>query len=405
MKVEKPFPLPENEPVVPDKLAEFVTTYLQGTTKIQVLVYAKSGWSKANEMLLEDADEASEVYSMVKMCADHHCDEHGGETRKYRALIWRDVGEEKLQRRTLTFEVVPERVDDEVGEPPHMEAIRNQTEIWQSMCEEMRKMTAMAIDFGNRSVDRVLEQARQDSERLKPMTELTREMLSHYREGLRMQATAVKEVGEMRVQQEIARAETKDDKFWDVMGPAVQVAMMQAQQRFLGGPKRAKALPSATAGAGSVERREHRPPTSPAAEAPVSMGPGGGAAEVAEAAEAAVGQMPDSLLGLSQMVLDNLGARSMLRLSRALDDEQAGFLEQLSGAENDDMAAQAIVGLTDSLTGNAEGLLKMQELLTVPQITVFRQLAELAVRHLGAQARETRQIDSSASSKALSSPI
>ena len=105
MKVEKSFPLPEDEPVVPDKLAEFVTNYLPGTNKIHILVHIKDGWSKANGILIEEGDEASEVYAMVKMCADYHSEEHGGETRKYRAVIWRDVGEEKPQRRTLSFDV------------------------------------------------------------------------------------------------------------------------------------------------------------------------------------------------------------------------------------------------------------------------------------------------------------
>lgn len=75
MKIEKSFNLPEFEPVVPDKLAEFVTTYLPGTNKIHVLVYSKGGWSKANGITVEDGDDPSDVYSMVKACADHHCEE------------------------------------------------------------------------------------------------------------------------------------------------------------------------------------------------------------------------------------------------------------------------------------------------------------------------------------------
>ena len=77
MKIEKAFALPEHEPVVPDKLAELVTSYLPGTTKIHILVYAKGGWSKANGILVEDGDDPSGVYSMVKACADHHCEDCG----------------------------------------------------------------------------------------------------------------------------------------------------------------------------------------------------------------------------------------------------------------------------------------------------------------------------------------
>jgi len=90
----------------------------------------------------------------------------------------------------------------------------------------------------------VLEQARIDSDRVKPLTELTREMLGQYREGLRMQAAAVKEIGEMRVQHEMAQAGGADSKhFWDTMGPAIQVALAQAGQKFLGGEATTRALP------------------------------------------------------------------------------------------------------------------------------------------------------------------
>lgn len=330
---------------------------------------------------------------MVKMCADYHCEENGGETRKYRALMWRDVGEERSQRRTLSFEVLsdPEHHESE-SEGVKVEALRKQVDAWQSVCEEMRKMTAMAIEFGNRSVDRVLEQARVDSERVKPLTELTREMLAHYREGLRMQASAVKEVGEMRVQQQIAQSGGKDDKFWEVLGPAVQLAVTQAQQRLLGGKPVAKALPSAGGGGEGatgavvpIERKEHRPPAE--SSGGVAAGAGAGAPEI-----------PESIVGLSHMVLDNLGAQTLLRMSRVMDDEQVGHLESLSSATDDDSAARAIVGLMQSLTADAAGLVKIQGLLTAPQITVFRQLGELATRHLDAGSSGTAASEGSSES-------
>ena len=334
----------------PDAAAmkELVITQLARTEPDVVLLdlsRLRYGWGDAILRVFE-------VYSRVKMCADYHCDESGGEARKYRALMWRTLEDGRTQRRTLSFEVINESDEDGSGggDSVSMETLRKQSDTWQALCSELRQMATMAIEFSNRSVDRVLEQARQDSERIKPLTELTSEMLSHYHEGLRMQATAVKEVGEMRVKQQLAEAGAKDDKFWEVVAPAVQVALAQAQSRLMGGKAPAKALPSPKPAAPKIERKEHKPPSNPTA---------------LESAPEPTPEVPDSIVGLSHMVLDNLGARTLVRLSRMLDDDQIEHLESLSSATDDDTAAQAIVGLSQALMSSPEGLVKMQGLLTV----------------------------------------
>jgi hypothetical protein len=160
----------------------------------------------------------------------------------------------------LSFDVTADEEEVVSGEarPASSEDVQKQVDGWQAICEEMRRMAAMAIEFSHRSVDRVLEQARQDNERIQPLTELTREMLGHYRDGLRMQAAALKEVSEVRVQQQIAQASANDNgKMWDVLAPAIQIAVVQAQQRLLGGGRpAAKALPVGAAPVARFERKE-----------------------------------------------------------------------------------------------------------------------------------------------------
>lgn len=388
MKVEKPFTVPEIEPVVSDALAEFITNYLPGTDRIHVLVYAKGGWSKANGIMPEPGDDPSDVYTMVKSCADHHCEEHGGESRRYRALMWRTNPENgKKERRTLSFEVLDEHEQREPEQAESVESLGKQVDGWQALCEEMRRMTAMAIEFSHRSVDRVLEQAKQESERERPMTDLSREMLAHYREGLRMQAAAVKEVGEVRVQQQIAQVQAQNggkdsEKFWEVFAPAMQIAVLQAQQRLMGGRPPAKAI----APAPQIQRREHQPPPSaPPVAPPISIVPPPAAAAPTgpAASTAPTGQeLPETLLGLSQIVLDNLGASTLIRLLRNLDEDQGQHLDALSRAATDDEAAASIVGLIQALKADPQGLARLGSLLTPPQLGVFLQLAELANRHM-----------------------
>jgi hypothetical protein len=97
-------------------------------------------------------------------------------------------------------------------------------------------------------------------------------------------------------------------------------------------------------------------------------------------------ELPDTLVGLSLVVLDRLGPHTLVRLTRALDGDQVACLESLSVASDDDEAARAIVGLTQSLKATPAGLGKLQGLLTPPQLGVFLQLADLANRHLAPDA-------------------
>jgi len=93
------------------------------------------------------------------------------------------------------------------------------------------------------------------------------------------------------------------------------------------------------------------------------------------------------------MMLDGLGAQTVLRLSRAFDDKQSQHLEDLSSAIDEDTAARSLLDLTESLKASPAGLVKMQSLLTVTQITAFRQLAALAAHHVREQMPTVKQVD------------
>ncbi|MEX1362161.1 MAG: hypothetical protein AB1Z98_03500, partial [Nannocystaceae bacterium] len=379
MKLAHSFTLPEEQPVVPERLAERITDWLPHATKIDVKVAARGGWRVINTLYLDGGEEPSEVYTMVKACCDHHIGDVG-EGGKYRALVWRKLNGVD-ERRRVTF-AVRAPFEDEEGASSDEELDRSdQRSSWRELVDAQQRFVEFMAEYNHRATDRVLDQSKQDAERLNPLSDVIHELVGPYRDGLRMKADAVREVGELRVRQQIAEAQAQDrGKFWEMFGPAIQIAASQAQHKLIGGGgKRPRALPPSRAES-PVQRREiqtveARPATPPAppsttpAAAPPSPQPSGG-------------PEPAALYELAAALLDGLGADALVKLARLLDDEQAEFLEVIAAAEDDDTSAGAIVGLMQSLMANPAGIVGMQRTLGPDQIAAFQQLAVLATRHI-----------------------
>lgn len=395
MRLTKTFTMPEEDPVVPERLAERITNLFPYTIKIDVKESTRGGWRVFNTIYIDDGDEASEVYTMVKAAADHRS-MNGGRPGRFRAQVWRlPPGRSEHERHTITFQVHDEDDDDEA--PPAAEQEhREQGTGWRELVDGYHRFAEFIALYNHRATDRVLEQSRQDAERLNPMADVIHDFASMYREGLRMKSDAVREIHDLRLRQQLAEAQSKDsDKFWEVFGPAVQVATVQVGQRFMGGGKpKPRALPPATAPAPAPRRTREvmtqavspAAPSSPPAAPPRSTPPEHHAAPAQPEAEApepsTAAPMPASLHELAAALLDSMGAQALVRLGRVLDEEQMAYLEAIAAAEDDDGSAEAIVGLMQSLMTNATAVMALQQALSPDQIAALRQVALLAQRHL-----------------------
>lgn len=387
MRLAKTFTMPEEDPVVPERLAEKVTNLLPHATKIDIKEASRGGWRVFNTVYIEGGEEASEVYTMIKAAADHHAAEEG-HPGKYRAQIWRMLpGKVDYERHNVTFQVL-DQYDDEAPAVEDQDR-RDQSSAWREIFDQQQRFVEFMAEYNHRATDRVLEQSKQDAERLNPMADVIHDFVGMYRDGLRMKSDSVREVSELRLRQQLAEAQAKDSgKFWEMFGPAVQVAAVQAGQRFLGGGQaKPRALPPGSAPAPAARRpregvSQGGPPSAPSSPPPAPPRSAAPAPPAPQAAPAEPVPMPASLHELAAALLDNMGANALARLGRMLDDEQVGYLEAIAAARDDDSSAEAVAGLMQSLMVNPSAVVALQQALSPDHIAALRQIAVLARRHL-----------------------
>lgn len=387
MKLANPFTMPEYDPVVPERLAERITNLLPHTTKIVITQHTRGGWRVINTVYIEGGEEAPQVYTIVKAAADYHAAEIG-QPGKYRAQIWRVLpGKIDAERHAVTFHV---RDDDDDDAPSGDDQDRrDQSAGWKDLFEAQQRFTEFVSEYSHRAIDRVLEQSKQDSERLYPMADVIHDMVGVYRDGLRMKADSVQVISELQLRQQRTEAQANEtSKMWEVFAPAVQMATMHAGQRlFGGGPAKAKALPPGPPPPPVARRREVQavavtpqapsvPPSTPPRDAPRSSPP-----EAHAPAEPSP-SVPATLHELAAALLDDMGADTWIRLGRVLDDQQLGFLQAIARATDDDTSAESIAYLMQSLMQSPPTLMAVQQTLEPEQIGALQQIGMLARRHL-----------------------
>lgn len=391
MKLANPFTMPEVDPVVPERLAERITNLLPHTQKIVITQHTRGGWRVINTVYIEGGEEAPHVYTIVKAAADYHAAEIG-ESGKYRAQVFRQMpGKIDAERHAITFHV---RNDDDDDAPVvDDQDRRDQSAGWKELYEAQQRFTEFVSEYSHRAIDRVLEQSKQDGERLNPMADVIHDMVGVYRDGLRMKADSVQVISDLQLRQQRTEAQASENgKMWEMFGPALQMATLHAGQRLLGGgPPKPKALPPGSVPAPVARRREvssvavvaqppspsqSAAPTTPPKDAPRSSPP-----EVHVQAEPSP-SAPATLHELAAALLDNMGADALVRLGRVLDDEQVGFLQAIARAADDDTSAEAIGCLMQSLVANTATLMAVQRTLAPEQIGALQQIGLLARRHL-----------------------
>ncbi len=387
MKLANSFTMPEDDPIVPERLAERITNLLPHATKIVITQHTRGGWRVVNTVYLEGGEEAPHVYTLVKAAADYHAAEKG-QYGKYRAQIWRILpGKIDCERHAVTFHVR----DDEDDDVPIVDDQdrQDQSAGWKDLYEAQQRFTEFVSEYSHRAIDRVLEQSKQDGERLNPMADVIHDMVGVYRDGLRMKADSVQVVSDAQLRQQRAEAQASENgKMWEVFAPAIQMATMHAGQRLLGGgPAKPRALPPVGAPPVVARRREvqtvavpaptpHMPPTTPPSDAPRSAPP------AAQVQADPTPEMPATLHELAAAVIDNMGADALLRLGRLLDDEQLGFLQAIARAQDDDTSAESIGCLMHSLMKSPATLKAVQQALAPEHLGALQQIGMLARRHL-----------------------
>ena len=391
------FPMPETEPIVPERLAERITNLLPHTTKIIVTQHAHGGSRVANTIYLDGGEEASEVYTAVKAAADYHAAELG-EHGKYRAQIWRMVpGKIDPERHVVTFNVHDD--GDDASAVADQER-RDQSSGWKELVESQQRFVEFIAEYNHRATDRVLEQSKQDAERLYPMADVIHDFVGVYRDGLRMKADSVQVIAELQSRQQLTEAQAQENgKMWEMLAPAVQMATMHAGQRlFGGGPGKQRALPPGIAPQAVARRREAQtvtatPPAQPAPTVATSPAqptapttpprePPRSAPPAAQAQAEPPPTMPATLHELAAAVLDSMGVDAVIRLGRLLDDQQLGFIQAIARAQDDDTSAEAIACLMQSLVVSPATVMALQQTLEPEHVGALQQIGILARRHL-----------------------
>lgn len=393
MQVLHPFPIPEEPPVVPQRLADRVLSLWSALKKVDVMIARAGGWQVVNAVTIEPDDDPADVYGMVKMCADHHASTTG-ESAKYRAQLWSvEVGRDGV-RNYCTFAVQCPYDDDDPNRSAadeELQALRSQ---WAELFQSQQDFAKLVMRFSEFSIERVVAMSKQHGEQLNPLTEVIHELITPYRDGLQMQARAVKEMGDMRVRQHLAEARADDSgKFWDMFGPAVQIAATQASQRFMGGGSK-PARPAPGRKPRGTKVVTHTPPHAAPSRTvvpPTRVQPTAATAPPPEPAAAAPqpepgpdesGAVPNTLHELARALLDGMSSDTLVKVTRVLEEDQADCFVGIAEAGDDDTAAESIVSLMHSLMKTPAALVQMQQLLGSDHIRAFQQVAVLAKRHL-----------------------
>lgn len=393
MKVLKPFPIPEEPPIIPQGLVDCVLGVWSDLKKVDIMRARKGGWQVVNSIGIEESDDPSEVTERIKMCADQHALALG-ESGKYRAQLWSvEVGRNGV-RNYNTFHVQSPGDEEDPIQTTAEEEIQALRGQWTELFEAQQEFAKLLMRFSEFSIERVVAMSKQNGEQLNPLTEVIQELIRPYRDGLQMQSRAIKEMGDMRVRQHLAEARADDNgKFWEMFGPAVQIAASQASQRFLGGGGKA-ARPAAGRSASRTKVVTHAAP--PTAASPPTPTPTRAQAKSATAARPEAGptapepeaasvepdSMPRTLHGLARALLDNMSSDALVKVSRVLEDDQASCFVQIAEATDDDTAAESIVALMHSLMRTPTALVQMQQFLGPDHIQAFQQVAMLAKQYL-----------------------
>lgn len=398
MRLANPFTMPETDPIVPERLAERITNLLPHTTKIVITQHAHGGSRVVNTVYLDGGEEASEVYTIVKAAADYHAAEIG-QAGKYRAQIWRMLpGKIDPERHAVTFHVRDDYDDDAASVVQQDQ--RDQSSGWKDLVDSQQRFVEFMAEYNHRATDRVLEQSKQDAERLYPMADVIHDFVSVYRDGLRMKADSVQVIAELQSRQQRAEAQAQENgKMWEVFAPAVQMATMHAGQRlFGGGPGKPRALPPGIEPKAVARRREVQTvsatpsaqpaptvaasPAQPTAPTTPPKDPPRSAPPTVHAQDEPPPPMPATLHELAAAVLDNMGADAVIRLGRLLDDQQLGFIQVIARAQDDDTSAEAIACLMQSLAVSPATVVAVQQTLAPEHVGALQQIGLLARRHL-----------------------
>ena len=118
MRLERPIPIPNPWPMVPPRVGEKLTSYLERTFRIDLFVADGKRWEKFNAIHLDDGPPMAEVGpaeiaavgKVIKACANAHALEVG-RGGKYCAVLLRWLGE--TDRHRATFKVEPELAEVE----------------------------------------------------------------------------------------------------------------------------------------------------------------------------------------------------------------------------------------------------------------------------------------------------
>lgn len=392
------YELPDEWPSVPDRLINRIISYLPAP-KIDLLVETEPD-SYSTIMNLElrgTGHNPLEVAAYLKGFADDYTAKYDRGFR-FRAIVWRDEGQDKPSRRQITFRVrSPYDVDDD-GARTETQPAENQ----RATLEERRQLQDEWVALSGAQLEHSREADRSAASNQKLVAELAREFAARgmpvaetlavsqqvYRDGIQAKVDAadamVQLQGAARVSPAAAAVPQAQgllkqllDALLPVAGPLLQAALAGAAQRSGDKDPPQRSLPA--------ERQ--RPVSAPPSSAPqvVTLREPAPREEVPTATVDSVAvehrgqptEEPVTIKALAAELLNSIDTKEVLALVQALDDSQREALFGLGSCDTDDETARAVMSFVDSLVANPAALLAMKELLRPEQLAAFEQLATL----------------------------
>lgn len=231
MEVSPNFERPEDEPIVSQNLQRDCEKWHAGLQSIRIARKAHGGEEKLCEIRMrnpEDGeppdDDVDEIVETIMHAVQVLGYEDTGEESQYR-VQWRVKGKDGGTKRKHTSFDYP--ITNGIGVRDR-DAPTDLSRLYAMERQQMNHVITVLVTYNENLTSRLIEMARNSSGQFEPLLKVIDTLVSKYDEGLRMQATALKEMLQSKYETKTAELDAENTgKMWDTLRQPLKVAAAQ----------------------------------------------------------------------------------------------------------------------------------------------------------------------------------
>jgi hypothetical protein len=429
MEVSPAFERPDDEPIVSPNLQRDCEKWHTGLQSVRVARKAHGGEEKLCEIRMRNAedgeppdDDIDDIVEMIMHAVQVLGYEETGEESQYR-VQWRVRGKDGSTRRKHTSFDYP--ISNGLGVRDR-DAPTDLSRLYAMERQQMNHVITVLVTYNENLTARLIEMARNSSGQFEPLLKVIDTLVSKYDEGLRMQATALKEMLQSKFDTKTAELEAENTgKMWDTLRQPLKVAAAQFGTKLsdvldldddaddddddddfddddfddddddadddddLETDDAHDDLPAADAQPGKPETDEGADVKKPASKKRTKQASKSKSAKRTSSQPAKKPERKNvkvdpnkRVVGAIDGLLNSVTAEQWFALQNTMSKAQYAKLREAHGSDHDDQASQCIMDLQRLLFQNIPRAKKIRAVFTSDQFDALEKLGALAEKHL-----------------------